>query len=60
MECKPKTPKQMTMNMNMNIIRNVIFNDPGQIQEYGYITVKRSVLEDTNERCFSYQMQSCY
>ena len=38
MECKPKMPKQMTMNMNM--IRNVIFNDPGQIQEHGYITVK--------------------
>ena len=27
MQCKPKTPKQMTMNM----IRNVIFNDPATI-----------------------------
>ena len=36
MQCKPKMSKQMTMNS----IRNVIFNDPGQIQEYGYITVK--------------------
>ena len=39
MQCKPKMPKQMAMNR----IRNVIFNDPGQIQEHGYITVKRSI-----------------